>query len=176
MTSGTAGQNMRGTEPHVLASPIKLRRQSKGARHAETCHSVQKRVAEACLRCLSFQMSATCWFVCSRVTAGSRWPGSPTTCRAQGGAVSISNFPVAAPQPNHKSDDDKVGAVAVESEIVFEKRSAKQGSPMLIWHEFLQSQRCRTSNPQSIAPPALLTISNLHRCPSLWSPSSHSRP
>jgi hypothetical protein len=71
---------------------------------------------------------------------------------------SRSNFPVAAPQPNHKSDDDKVGAVAVESEIVFEKRSAKQGFPMLIWHEFLQSQRCRTSNPRSIAPPALLTI------------------
>lgn len=136
MTSGTAGQNMRGTEPHVLASPIRFRRQSKGARHAETCHSIQKRVAEACLRCLSFQISATCWFVCSRVTAGSRRPGSPTTCRAQGGAVSISNFPVVAPQPNHKSDDDKVGAVAVESEIVFEKRSAKQGFPMLIWHEF----------------------------------------
>ena len=65
----------------------------------------------------------------SRVTAGSRRSGSrPKACCAQSGAVSISSSPVAAPQPNHKSDDDKVGAVAAESEMVSEKRSAEQGS------------------------------------------------
>src|SRR5271155_3463504 len=121
MTSGTAGQNMRGTEPHVLSSPIRLRRQSKGARHAETCHSVRKRVAEACLRCLSFQISTTYGFVCSRVTAGSRRSGSPTNLSCTRWCGLDLEFPVSAPQPNHKSDDDKVRRAA-ESEIVFEKR------------------------------------------------------
>jgi hypothetical protein len=42
----------------------------KGARHAETCRSVRERVTEAFLRYLSFQISATCGFMCSGVAVG----------------------------------------------------------------------------------------------------------
>jgi hypothetical protein len=152
ITSWRGWAEMRGTEPHVLASPIRLRRQSKGARHAETCHSVRKRVAKACLRCLSFQISATCGFVCSRVTAGSRrvWLSQRPVVH-QGGVVSISNFP-SCRNTTQSQVNDKVGTVAAELEIFFEKRSVKQGFPMLIWHGILQSQRCRTSNSHTNCP------------------------